>query len=1038
MNLFYKILNFFWGKKKERDLKNLKEELNKIRCFEKQMNSISNEELREKTFYFKKYIKEKTKFISEKISLLQKKLISLYKKNKNYKVFSIEEMKKEKSILKELKILNSNLYKEEEKILLELLPEAFAVVKETAKRFKENKKIIVNSNKLDDLLSKSRSYLKLKKGKTIWKTKWSYSVTKCRWDMIHYDVQLIGGIVLHKGKIAEMYTGEGKTLVATLPIYLNALSGRGVHVVTVNEYLAKRDSEWMAPIIEFHGITVDCIDLYSANSYFRRKAYEADVTYGTNNEFGFDYLRDNMVFSYKQLIQKELNYAIIDEVDSVLIDEARTPLIISSSSSTKINYSFSLFKTTIKKIINKQLYALNKFLNFARQEEGGGNIFKVYRGLPTYKPLIKFLGNKKIRNLLEETESFYMQENNKNLFRVDSDLYFIINEKNKTIEFSEKGMKFVSHEMKDTNLFRIPNLYNQIKNLKTIYNEKKIKNKIKNKIINNFYKKTNKIHTINQLIKAYTLFEKNRHYILIKNKVKIVDEQTGRILEGRRYSYGLHQALEAKENVKIENSNHSLANITLQNFFKMYNKISGMSGTAETEYEEFMKIYNLDVIIIPTNKPIIRKNYEDILFKTKQEKYNAIIKKVIFLSKIEKRSVLVGTSSVEESELISKLLNSINIKNNVLNAKSYKKETNIIEKAGLSGRVTIATHIAGRGTDIKISEQVKKAGGLAIIGTERHYSRRIDRQLIGRSGRQGDPGSAQFFLSLEDDLMRIVGFASILEKVCKKEYLTGKLISNSIKLYQKKVEQTNFNIRKRFVEYDSIINEQRKYIYSIRKNSLNFTFSNVIISQMIFQIIDHLLSVNYSYQEFEYEILKIFNLKNIINEKSFFSLKKEILLEKIYSLIRKNYHLLKINFFSKIEYIISYFIFYGKTNFVHLKFKFSNSKSKKKIIIKHDLNKNNAKNFYKVINKLEKKIIIYYIDEIWKNHIKDMDDFILYSQNSVYDQKDPIIFYKKKAYELFTNFLFKINKSTIKYLFHCKMNDSFVFKNLAKRKEGRF
>ncbi|XZQ51402.1 MAG: hypothetical protein ACTTM5_00775 [Candidatus Karelsulcia muelleri] len=472
MNFFSKILNFFWGKKKERDLKNLKEELNKIRVFEKKINSISNEELREKTFYFKKYIKEKTKFISDKISLLQKKLISIYKNNK---VFSIEEIKKEKSILKELKILNYNLSKEEEKILLELLPEAFAVVKETAKRFKENKKIIVNSNKLDYLLSKSRSYLKLKKGKTIWKTKWSYSGKKCIWDMIHYDVQLIGGIVLHQGKIAEMYTGEGKTLVATLPIYLNALSGRGVHVVTVNEYLAKRDSEWMAPILEFHGITVDCIDLYSANSYFRRKAYEADVTYGTNNEFGFDYLRDNMVVSYKQLIQKELNYAIIDEVDSVLIDEARTPLIISSSSSSspKINYSFSLLKTTIKKIINKQLYALNKFLNLARKkiffgnkEEGGVNLFKVSRGLPTYKPLIKFLVNKKIRNLLEETESFYMQENNKNMFRVDSDLYFIINEKNQTIEFSEKGMKFVSHEMKDTNFFRIPNIYNKINNLK--------------------------------------------------------------------------------------------------------------------------------------------------------------------------------------------------------------------------------------------------------------------------------------------------------------------------------------------------------------------------------------------------------------------------------------------------------------------------------------------------------------------------------------------------------------------------------------------
>ncbi|RIU86166.1 preprotein translocase subunit SecA [Candidatus Karelsulcia muelleri] len=1004
------IINFFFKKKNKIEIKELKIVLNKINFCWGKLKLYSNDELRNKTFSFKRRIKKKTKFLYEKKFGLQKKLI--------YKNFiSIEEMHENKLILSEIEEIKNNIYKEEEKILLELLPEAFAVVKETAKRFKENKQIIVTSNELDYRLSKSRSYLELKGGKTIWNNKWSYMGKELIWNMIHYDVQLMGGIVLHQGKIAEMYTGEGKTLVATLPIYLNALTGKGVHVVTVNEYLAKRDSEWMAPIMEFHGLTVDCIDLYKKNSYLRRKAYEADVTYGTNNEFVFDYLRDNMVDSCKNLIQRELNYAIIDEIDSVLIDEARTPLIISGGSG-QVNSNYYLLKDKVKKLFKKQLYFLNKIFNLSREQiisgnekEGGLNLFKVYRGLPKYKPLIKFLGEKKNRKILEDTESYYMQDNNKNMFIVDSDLYFVINEKNNTVEFSEKGINFLSEEMNDTNFFRLPDIHKKFIDLESLKISKTQKEIIKNELITNYYNKSEKIHTVNQLIKAYTLFYKNIHYLVIDNKVKIVDEQTGRIIEEKRYSDGLHQALEAKENVNIENSSQPLATITLQNYFRMYKKLSGMTGTAETEYEEFIKIYNLDVVIIPTNKPIIRKNYEDILFRTKKEKYNAIINEIIFLSKNEKRPVLVGTTSVEISELISRSLNIRNINNNVLNAKHHKKEAYIIEEAGKSGIVTIATNMAGRGTDIKISDEVKKLGGLAIIGTERHDSRRIDRQLIGRTGRQGDPGSSKFYLSLEDDLMRIFGLdriSTILDKLGHKkgEYLTGGLISNSIQLAQKKIEENNFSIRKRLLEYDSVINEQRKFLYAFRRNALNINLSS--ISYIIYNIVDKIDSK----QIFE-ELFNILNIKNIISYNTFFK-------KKLYYKINKYYNIRKNKILSKLIYIKSYKKFCCKKTKRKSYFTYSINDRIIRLFLKEE------NNLDKIINNLEKKIILYFIDDKWKTHIHNMEYLRKYSQYSVYEQKDPIIIYKIKAFKLFNNFFYNLNKLSLTFFFNCKMNNSLI------------
>ena len=750
MSFINSILNVFVGSKSKKDLKEVEGTVKEILNFEKDYTKLNHDELRKKTTHFKNLIEETRKPFKEQIDSLNKKIQS--SKNIDEKDNYYNE------IDKILELSNAEV----ENTLNNILPQAFAVVKETAKRFKENSKIKVKASEFDLRLSSEKSYIKIEGDFVTWSNSWNAAGKEVTWDMVHYDVQLIGGIVLHKGKIAEMQTGEGKTLVATLPVYLNALTGNGVHLVTVNDYLAKRDSAWMAPIFEFHGLSVDCIDHHSPNSEERRKAYNADITYGTNNEFGFDYLRDNMAHSNKDLVQRKHAYSIVDEVDSVLIDDARTPLIISGPVPKGDVHEFNELKPRIFDIVKKQKELLTQVLSKAKKlisegnnEEGGFYLLQVYRGLPKSTALIKYLSQEGIKQLLQKTENFYMQDNNREMPKVDVDLYFVIDEKNNQIELTDKGIDTISNKNEDPNFFVLPNLSIELSEIENKNLELSKEVEEKEKIYNDFSTKSERIHTLNQLLKAYTLFEKNTEYVVMDNKVKIVDEQTGRIMDGRRYSDGLHQAIEAKENVKIEDATQTFASITLQNYFRMYSKLSGMTGTAITEAGEFWDIYKLDVVEIPTNKPIARKDQNDLIYKTKREKYNAVINDVTGISEAG-RPVLIGTTSVEISELLARMLTIRKIKHNVLNAKLHKKEADIVSEAGNAGIVTIATNMAGRGTDIKISEQIKSDGGLAIIGTERHDSRRVDRQLRGRAGRQGDPGSSQFYVSLEDNLMRLL------------------------------------------------------------------------------------------------------------------------------------------------------------------------------------------------------------------------------------------------------------------------------------------
>jgi preprotein translocase subunit SecA len=751
MSILNNILKTFVGDKTKKDLNNITPLVAEIKTYEKQLESLTNDELRLKTAAFKEQIaKARAPFDDNINTLLQE-------------VKKIQDLDEKENIYQQVDDQNEAAQQASENILNQILPEAFAVVKETAKRFKENQTLEVTASENDRELTNTKTYVQLKGDKALWSNSWDAAGKPITWDMVHYDVQLIGGIVLHQGKIAEMQTGEGKTLVATLPVYLNALTGKGVHLVTVNDYLAKRDSAWMAPLFEFHGLSVDCIDYHQPNSPERRKAYQADITYGTNNEFGFDYLRDNMAHTSSDLVQRKHNYAIVDEVDSVLIDDARTPLIISGPTPEGDRHEFDTLKSKVANLVSQQRSMLTSVLAEAKAkikagdtEEGGILLLRVFRGLPKNKALIKFLSEEGVKQLLQKTENFYMQDNNREMHKIDKELYFVIDEKNNQIDLSEKGIEMLSEGNEDKNFFVLPEIGGEIAKIEAKELDSKKEAQEKESLFKEFDIKSERIHSMNQLLKAYTLFEKDVEYVLMDNKVKIVDEQTGRIMEGRRYSDGLHQAIEAKENVKIEAATQTYATITLQNYFRMYHKLSGMTGTAITEAGEFWEIYELDVIEIPTNRPIARKDENDLIYKTKREKYNAVIEKVTELSQAG-RPILIGTTSVEISELLSKMLNIRKIKHNVLNAKMHKKEADIVAEAGNPGVVTIATNMAGRGTDIKLSQEVKDAGGLAIIGTERHDSRRVDRQLRGRSGRQGDPGSSQFYVSLEDNLMRLFG-----------------------------------------------------------------------------------------------------------------------------------------------------------------------------------------------------------------------------------------------------------------------------------------
>src|SRR5210317_695538 len=867
MSILNNILKTFVGDKSKKDLNQITPLVNQIKTFEKELEALSHDHLREKTETFKKQIADARASFDQRISELQKEAeTTTYLEAKEQLYQQINQQKDE-------------AYQASEETLNQILPEAFAVVKETAKRFKENETITVTATPYDREIAQTKTYVKLKGDQAFWANSWDAAGKPITWDMVHYDVQLIGGIALHQGKIAEMQTGEGKTLVATLPMYLNALSGRGVHLVTVNDYLAKRDSAWMAPIFQFHGMSIDCIDYHKPNSQERKNAYNADITYGTNNEFGFDYLRDNMAHSTNDLVQRPHNYAIVDEVDSVLIDDARTPLIISGATANADRHEFNELKPSVDKIVSTQRKYLTGVLAEAKKliaagdtKEGGFLLYRVFRGLPKNKALIKFLSQEGIKQLLQKTENFYMQDNNREMPKIDEELLFVIEEKNNSIDLTDKGIAHLSGSNED-HFFVLPDMGIEIGKIdeKDLSVEEKAREK--EELYRDFSIKSERIHTMNQLLKAYTLFEKDVEYVIIEDQIKIVDEQTGRVMDGRRYSDGLHQALEAKENVKIEAATQTFATITLQNYFRMYRKLSGMTGTAITEAGEFWEIYKLDVVEIPTNKPLARKDREDLVYKTKREKYNAVIAEIENLVN-QGRPVLVGTTSVEISELLGRMLTIRKIKHNVLNAKLHKKEADIVAEAGNAGVVTIATNMAGRGTDIKLSNEVIAAGGLAIIGTERHDSRRVDRQLRGRAGRQGDPGSSQFYVSLEDNLMRLFGsdrVAKLMDRMGLEdgEVIQHSMMTKSIERAQKKVEENNFGVRKRLLEYDDVMNAQREVVYKRRRHALHGERLRVDIANMIYDTSEGIADTNKAaedFKNFEFELIKYFSITSPVSE----------------------------------------------------------------------------------------------------------------------------------------------------------------------------
>ena len=1017
MSIIDSILNVFLGDKGKKDVKEVSPIVESILNEENQIAKISNDELRSITAKFKTEIKD-----------LEKPFISEIEKIKET-IQKSEDIEKNENLYKEIEKCENSYLDKLDEYLNSILPKAFAVIKETTQRFKENNEIKVKSNDFDEKIAASKAYVKLNKEDSIWSNSWDAAGKNIVWDMIHYDVQLIGGIALHKGKIAEMQTGEGKTLVATLPVYLNALSGNGVHVITVNDYLAKRDCAWMAPIFEFHGLSVDCIDHYKPNSDERKKAYLSDITYGTNNEFGFDYLRDNMAHKNEDRVQRKHSYAIVDEVDSVLIDDARTPLIISGPIPQGGNHEFNELKPKIASLVQTQRQLVTKILSESKKlytdgniEEGSFKLLQSFRGLPKNKALIKFLSEDGIKQSLLKTENFYMQDNNREMPKIDADLYFTIDEKNNQIELTDKGIDYLSTNVNDPGFFVLPDISIEIAEVEAKELEIEEEAKEKEKLYAEFSEKSERIHTLNQLLKAYTLFEKDVEYVLMDNKVKIVDEQTGRIMDGRRYSDGLHQAIEAKENVKIEDATQTFATITLQNYFRMYRKLSGMTGTAITEAGEFLNIYKLDVMVIPTNKPVIRDDRNDLIYKTKREKYNAVISNVINLTQ-QGRPVLIGTTSVEISELLSRMLTRQNIKHNVLNAKLHKKEADVVAEAGNAGIVTIATNMAGRGTDIKISDEIKNNGGLAIIGTERHDSRRVDRQLMGRAGRQGDPGSSQFYVSLEDNLMRLFGSERVSKMMDRMGHKEGEVIQHSmmtktIERAQKKVEENNFGIRKRLLEYDDVMNLQRTVIYKRRKNALDFSRLKVDIANMIYDTVDSIYTnskQNNDFKSFEFDMIRYFSVTSPIS-KDDFEKKDEIqCIEKTYQVVLEYYEKKNKENATKVYPIVKNVFENPQNKFERIVVPFTDGKKTMNIVT-------NLKDAYEsdgkeLINDFEKNISLAIIDDSWKTHLRKMDELKQAVQLAVHEQKDPLVIYKFEAKELFFSMIDQLNKDILTFLF---------------------
>ncbi len=1026
MSIVDKVLGKFLGNKADRDLKEIQPRVDQILEVYPEIVKLSNDELRQKTLEIKAKIKEYVKDNEQEAKSLKEKV-------EDSKLDVIEKEK----IYVRLDVLEEEIEEKYEEILNQVLPEVFAIVKDTARRFTENERLEVTAKDFDKDLAAKGDHIEIKGDKAIWKNKWIAGGTEILWDMIHYDVQLFGGVALHTGKIAEMATGEGKTLVATLPVFLNALTGRGVHLVTVNDYLARRDSEWMGPIFQFHGLTVDCIDNHQPNSDARRKAYNCDITYGTNNEFGFDYLRDNMALSPQDLVQRKHNYSIVDEVDSVLIDDARTPLIISGPIPKGDNQEFLELKPRIerivaaqRKLVNEYLVEAKKYLKESNTEKAGFMILRAHKGLPKNKALIKLISEEGNKTLLQKTENIYMQENSKRMPEVTDDLLFIIEEKQNSIELTDKGIDLLS-TTDDPNFFVLPDIGSEIADIEKSEMDQNEKVRIKDKLLQDYAVKSERVHTINQLLKAYALFEKDVEYVVIDNKVKIVDEQTGRIMEGRRYSDGLHQAIEAKENAKVEAATQTFATITLQNYFRMYHKLSGMTGTAETEAGELWDIYKLDVVVIPTNKPIIRDDREDLVFKTKREKYNAVSDEVVKLVE-SGRPVLVGTTSVEISELLSRMLKMKSIPHNVLNAKLHQNEADIVAMAGRPGTVTIATNMAGRGTDIKLTPEVVNAGGLAIIGTERHESRRVDRQLRGRAGRQGDPGSSQFYASLEDDLMRLFSsdrIAGLMDRLGLKEgeVIQHSMISKSIERAQKKVEENNFGIRKRLLEYDDVMNSQREVIYKRRKHALYGERLSVDIANMMYDVVESIVNQYHpeaDYENFNFELIRTLSIESPVNEKEFVKASSNDLVEDIHELILKTFNRKEEAIARQAKPVIK--DVFEKQAAIYENIVVPISDGSRIFRVVSNLKKAYDSDAVEVMRSYEKTVSLATIDDNWKEHLRELDDLKQSVQNASYEQKDPLLIYKFESFELFQQVIDKVNKEVVSTLMkgHIPISDS--------------
>ena len=1021
------IIQKFFGNKSQRDIRAVMPEVEKIKEEYEKVIHLSNDQLRAKSLEIRQRIKD---FIRKE----EDQIVKLREQAEREKL-EIDEVEK---IYNEIDKIEKEINIRIEEILNQVLPEVFAIVKETARRFNDNDYIEATATDFDRDLAATRDSVEIHGNKVRYSSRWIAGGNEIKWDMVHYDVQLIGGIVLHQGKIAEMATGEGKTLVATLPVFLNALAGRGVHIVTVNDYLAKRDSEWMGPIYEFHGLSVDCIDKHQPNSESRRKAYHADITFGTNNEFGFDYLRDNMALSPQDMVQRKHHYAIVDEVDSVLIDDARTPLIISGPVPRGENQEFEELKPRVEKLVSAQRKLVTDYLAEAKKlisenntENGGFKLLQAFKGLPKNKPLIKFLSEMGNKALLLKTENFYMQDNNKNMHKVTDDLYFVIEEKLNSVELTDKGIDLITSSSEDQYFFVMPDIGAEVAELENSGLKPAEIIEKKDKLLQDYAIKSDRIHTVSQLLKAYSLFDIDVEYVVIENKVKIVDEQTGRIMEGRRYSDGLHQAIEAKENVKIEAATQTFATITLQNYFRMYHKLAGMTGTAETEAGEFWNIYKLDVVVIPTNEPVIRDDREDLVYKTKREKYNAVIDEIVALVK-ERRPVLTGTTSVEISELLSRMLKIKGIKHNVLNAKLHQREAEIVADAGKPGTVTIATNMAGRGTDIKLTPDTRTAGGLAIIGTERHESRRVDRQLRGRSGRQGDPGTSQFYVSLEDDLMRLFGsdrIASLMDRLGLKEgeVIQHSMITRSIERAQKKVEENNFGIRKRLLEYDDVMNMQRTQIYTKRRHALFGDKIQIDIADMMYDVCQSMVSQlhgNVDFEEFKLEILRTLSIEPDFDKNDYLKLDSRELVERLYKVIRETYRR-KQEQISKQAYPVIKDVF-EKQGKVYENIVVPITDGIKTYNILTSLEKSYHTEGDELVRTYEKTISLYIIDEAWKENLRELDDLKQAVQSATYEQKDPLLIYKLESFEIFKDMLDRISKEVVGILMkgHIPVRDS--------------